>query len=82
MRRRGADDEVLDEADLEELSGFDELFRDDSVGSAGRGIARRVVVDEDKAIGFMENHWLEAVSRVSDGFIDGAAGEGDKARCS
>ena len=48
-----SDDEMVDEAELEETGGFGEAARDVAVGPAGTRVAGRMVVDEDESVGLV-----------------------------
>lgn len=79
MGGRAADDEVVEEIDLEEGRGFGDAAGEFAVGTAGTRVSGGVVVDEDKAVGAVEDGGVEDVAGVGDGFVDGAFGDGDEA---
>jgi len=74
-----ADDEVVEEVDLEEGGRFGDAAGEVAVGTAGTRIAGGVVVDEKKAVGAVEDDGVEDVAGVGDGFVDGAVGDGEEA---
>jgi hypothetical protein len=80
MLRGGAsDDEMVDEAELEETGCFGEAASDVAVGPAGTRIAGRMVVDEDESVGLVEDDGLEDVAGMGHRLVDGAVGKGDEA---
>jgi len=74
-----ADDEVVDEADLKEVGSFDEGIGKAIIRSAGKRLARGMVVGDDESIGAIDDDRLKNVARVGEGLIGGASGDFDHA---
>ena len=70
-----ADDEVVHEVELEELSAVVEPAGELAVGGAWGGVAAGVIVDEDEAPCAAADDWEEDLARVGAGFGEGAAAD-------
>lgn len=72
----GGDDEVVGDVDVKELGGLDEVVGKVLVLLGGFGGAGGVVVGEDDGGGEVFEGGLEDVTRVDEGFVEGADGDG------
>lgn len=67
-----ADDDVINQLNLHDGSGLNELGRDGNIFVAGVGIAGGVIMDDDDANGGMNDGWEEHITRVDEVSGDGA----------
>lgn len=72
---RLADDDVIDQADLEEFGRFDEVLGDLGVRFARERAAGGVIVSDDEAVGVVIDDGLKNVADVGDGLIGRATGD-------
>ena len=71
-----ADNDVVEDLDVEELAGFDEHLGDADVLGAGRGVAAGVVVDDDDGGGQAADRFTEDLADAHDGGVEAAGIDG------
>jgi len=70
--RPGADDDVVMQRQAEKLAALLDLLGHAQIGLGRRGIARRVVVDQDQGAGVQHQRPLDHLARIDRHMIDRA----------
>ena len=71
-----ADNDVVEDLDVEEAAGFDDHLGDADVFGAGRGVAAGVVVDDDDGGGEAADRLTEDLADAHDGGVEAAGVDG------
>lgn len=74
-----ADDDVVEETDVEDFRGIVEAMSEFGICSAWAGIAGGMIVNENESPGVMEEAGAKDIARVSGRFGEGATGDFDRA---
>jgi hypothetical protein len=61
---RRTDNDVINQVELEDSAGFVDAAREPEIGVGRGGVTRWVIINHDKQIGRMRNHWLKNFARV------------------
>ncbi len=67
---------MVEELDLEEVSGADEVAGDANVGLGRAGISRGVVVGEDDGMGTRDDRGTEDLARMDEDLVEESLGDG------
>ena len=76
-RSRRADDDVIDQLELEDSTGFKNSAGEPQISSRRRWIPARMVVDHDEGICAKGDYWFEDFTRVSQSFVEGSLTDRD-----
>ena len=76
-RCRQANDDVINQLELENSAGFDGSSGEADIRFRRSRVAARVIVDHHEAVGRMEDDGLKDSARVGEGLIHAALADGD-----